>query len=254
MLHFLIAVILLNTTVNSGIDTLPHGAGKNHAAASVPEKPLLFSGYEWKVRNIAGLQGPGPNYFSGESVWVDDKGFLHLFLHKDSATGKWLCPEITSAESFGYGTYSFAVDGAIDKFDKNIVLGLFNYSGNEGLDEMDIEIARWGNDSIPNLNYTVWPAVKNLKNTTYAKQYVQESNFSTQQFVRSRDSVVFSTFNGNTMDSKIRVAGIAFTQPPASLSTLNMPVHVNLWLFKGTPPADGKPIEVIIHSFSFLAQ
>jgi hypothetical protein len=216
------------------------------------EKTILFSGYEWKLRNTEGLQGPGPNYFSEKSVWVDEKGFLHMFLHKDSATGNWLCPEITSLERFGYGTYSFAVEGAIDKFDKNIVLGLFNFSGHDAFDEMDIEFARWGNDSFPNLNYTVWPAKKIAqRNSTYGKEYVQESKDSYHEFKRTADSIVFSSFNGSVIDSRNLVATHTFIQPPVSISTLEMPVHLNLWLFQGTPPANNKPVEVIVHSFGF---
>ena len=224
---------------------------KNIPGSVVPEKTILFSGYEWKVRNITGTQGPGPNYFNGQSVWVDQKGVLHLYLHKDSLSGNWLCAEITSAENFGYGTYSFTVEGAIDKFDKNIVLGLFNYSGNDGYDEMDIEFARWGNTSWPNLNYTVWPAQKGFKNSSYTKEYMQESNYSNEQFTWSRDSVIFFTFNGNTINSKNLVATYSCIQPPASISSLQMPVHINLWLFDGNPPDDNKPVEVLIHSFSF---
>jgi hypothetical protein len=221
-------------------------------AQVIPAKTILFSGYEWKVRNTTGTQGPGPNYFSGQSVWVDQKGFLHLYLHKDSLTGKWLCAEITTVENFGYGVYSFAVEGAIDKFDRNIVLGLFNYSGRNEFDEMDIEFARWGNTSYPNLNYTVWPAEKGgPKNNTYSKEYTQEGNYSNQQFARSRDSVIFSTFNGSTIDSKNLVATYNCIQPPASISSLEMPVHINLWLFNGSAPGDDKPVEILIHSFSF---
>lgn len=218
-----------------------------------PAKTILFSGYEWKVRNTSAAQGPGPNYFSEKSVWVDDMGILHLYLHKDSATNNWLCPEITSAESFGYGTYSFSVRGTIDKFDKNIVLGLFNFSGNDGYDEMDIEFARRGNDSFPNLNYTVWPAKKQTaRNSTYGREYRQVGNYSTQQFNRTKDSVAFYTFNGNTIDSKNLVESHTFVQPPVSISQLTMPVHINLWLFQGRPPANNRPVEVLINSFSFL--
>lgn len=224
---------------------------KNIPGSVVPEKTILFSGYEWEVRNITGTQGPGPNYFSGQSVWVDQKGVLHLYLHKDSLSGDWLCAEITSTENFGYGTYSFAVEAAINKFDKNIVLGLFNYSGNDGYDEMDIEFGRWGNTSYPNLNYTVWPAQRGLKNSSYTKEYKQESDYSNEQFKWSRDSVIFSTFNGNTIDSKNLAATYSCIQPPASISSLQMPVHINLWLFDGNPPDDHKPVEVLIHSFSF---
>ena len=218
---------------------------------TIPEKIIVFSGYDWKVRNSAALQGPGPNYFSEQAVWVDDKGFLHLYLHKDSAGAKWLCPEITSVENFGFGTYSFAVEGALDKLDKNIVLGLFNYSNKDGLDEMDIEFARWGNAALPNLNYTVWPTQKSaVKNNTFAKEYLQQSSYSTQQFTRYEDSVAFTTFNGKDVDSKNVVASYTCV-PPASVSKLEMPVHINLWLFEGKTPADNKPVEIIVHSFSY---
>jgi hypothetical protein len=29
-----------------------------------------------------------------------------------------------------------------------------------------------------------------------------------------------------------------------------LPLHFNLWLFRGKAPLDGKPVEVVIHSFS----
>jgi hypothetical protein len=224
---------------------------KGFSTSVVQEKNILFSGLKWKVRNITGTQGPGPNYFSDQSVWVDKQGVLHLYLHKDSVTGNWLCAEITSEKVFKYGTYSFVVEGAIDKLDKNIVLGLFNYSGNDGFDEMDIEFGRWGNASYPNLNYTVWPAQKEFKNSSYVKEYSQQNNYSTQQFIWRKDSVVFSTFNGNTINSKNLVASYSCIQPPASISSLEMPVHINLWLFDGKPPEDNKPVEILIHSFSF---
>ncbi|MEO8762834.1 MAG: hypothetical protein ABI416_01045 [Ginsengibacter sp.] len=219
--------------------------------SAMQEKSILFSGFEWKVRNTRDTQGPGPNYFSQQSVWVDQSGVLHLYLHPDSLSGRWLCPEITSVKKFGFGTYSFVVEGAIDKFDRNIVLGLFNYSGNDGFDELDIEFSRWGNDSWPNLNYTVWPAQKGFKNSSYTKEYSQQSNYSNQQFRWSRDSVVFSTFNGNTIDSRDLIATYTCVQPPASISSVGMPVHLNLWLFDGHPPVDNKPVEVLVHSFSF---
>ena len=137
------------------------------ARAQKPERTISFSGYEWSVRNTTEKQGPGPNYFSDSCVRLDAKGWLHLWIKKDLSTGDWVCPEITSVRKFGFGAYRFIVEGAIDHFDKNIVLGLFNYSGNDGLDEMDIEIARWGNPAYPNLNYTIWPSKKDgVKNSS----------------------------------------------------------------------------------------
>jgi len=39
----------------------------------------------------------------------------------------------------------------------DIVFGMYNYSGNDMHDEMDVEIARWCNSAWDNLNYTIWP-------------------------------------------------------------------------------------------------
>jgi hypothetical protein len=215
------------------------------------DKKILFSGIQWSVRNISGTQGPGPNYFSEQSVWVDENGFLHLYLHKDSLSGDWLCAEITSAGKYDYGNYSFLVQGAIDKLDKNIVLGLFNYSGHDGYDEMDIEFGRWGNTNYPNLNYTLWPAEKGFKNSSYTKEYSQENSISTQQFTWTKDTVIFSTFKRDSEDPSNLVATYTCVQPPASISHMPMPVHINLWLFDGKPPEDNKPVEVIIRKFTF---
>jgi hypothetical protein len=240
MLKYILAILFSLTLCSENIH-------KNISS----EKNIFFSGLKWELRNTNSTQGPGPNYFSEQSAWVDEKGFLHLYLHKDSATGHWLCPEITSEKKFGYGVYTFTLEGAIDKFDKNIVLGLFNYSGNDGYDEIDIEFGRWGNSKYPNLNYTVWPAEKGFTNNSYTKEYLQKNNYSIQQFTWRKNSVSFSTFDADKMDSTNLVAANTCTQPPASISSLEMPVHINLWLFDGNPPEDNKPVEIVIRSFSF---
>jgi hypothetical protein len=228
------------------------GLTKHSKQASLPPaKTILFSGYQWAVRDVSGTQGPGPNYFSERSVWVDTTGVLHLYLHKDTLSDHWLCAEITSLQKFGYGTYSFKVAGGIDKFDKNIVLGLFNYSGNDGFDEIDIEFGRWGNNTYQNLNYTVWPAEKGFKNSSYVKEYTQQGRYSRQEFTWSAGRVVFSTFNDSSTNPKELVATFQCVQPPASISILEMPVHLNLWLFDGHPPGDDKPVEVLIQGFEY---
>jgi hypothetical protein len=30
-----------------------------------------------------------------------------------------------------------------------------------------------------------------------------------------------------------------------------MPVHLNLWLFKGLPPKDGREVEIVVQAFEF---
>ena len=224
---------------------------KTQPANPSSEQKIKFSGYTWTVRNTLNKQGPGPNYFKTGNVSVDKNGYLHLFIKKDSATGEWSAAEVTADNLLGYGTYQFVVDGQLDKLDKNIVLGLFNYSGNDGLDEMDIEFARWGNDSFPNLNYTIWPAQKAFKNASAVKEFTLGSNLSTHYFRRNADSVVCSSFNGITPDPGKLIYSYTFTGSTVSISKLSMPVHINLWLFDGHPPANQKTVEIIIRSFTY---
>ena len=50
-----------------------------------PTKPLHFSGYDWKVRTIAGDRGGLNNLYDGDNAWTDSRGALHLFGTEDSA-------------------------------------------------------------------------------------------------------------------------------------------------------------------------
>jgi hypothetical protein len=212
---------------------------------------IQFSGYTWYVKNSGNsVQGPGPNYWSANNVWVDANGYLHLKVTK--VKGKWQCAEIWSQQSFGYGTYQWQVEGRIDQLNKNVVLGLFNYSGNDGFDEMDIEFARWGNINYPNLNYTVWPAQQDFNNFSYAQSFSLNGTYTTHRFIRSSNSVVFKSMHGFTNTDSNLFASATCTNPPNSVSTLAMAVHLNLWLFQGKPPSDGKQIEIIIHSFVYF--
>lgn len=220
-------------------------------ANAKPDQKINFSGYSWTVRNTQNKQGPGPNYFNAANVSVDKNGYLHLFITKDAASGEWSGAEVTADNLSGFGTYQFVVEGQLDRLDKNVVLGLFNYSGNDGLDEMDIEFARWGNDSYPNLNYTIWPAQSTFKNASDVKEFSLESKLSTHYFRRTIDTVVCSSFNGLIPDPNKLIYSHTFTGSAVSISKLSMPVHINLWLFDGHPPTDQKTVEIIIRSFTY---
>ncbi|MEP6466970.1 MAG: glycoside hydrolase family 16 protein [Parafilimonas sp.] len=211
---------------------------------------IQFSGYTWNVKNGSHL-GPGPNYWSRNNVWVDAKGFLHLKITKDSVTGKWYCAEVSTQQTFGFGKWQFWVDGRIDKMDKNVVLGLFNYSGNDGFDEMDIEWARWGNKHYPNCNYTVWPAEKGFKNYSYVKEVSLTGKNTTQRFTRTDSSVFFQSIQGFTNGNDNVIASSHCKAPEKSISSLPMPAYINLWLMNGMPPANEKEVEIIIHKFSY---
>lgn len=229
--------------------------------ANIPKKPvtggstITFSGYTWQVRETGNnTQGPGPNRWKGANAFVDASGYLHLKLNK--VGNKWYCSEVTSDKSFGYGTYQWQVEGRTDTLDKNVVLGLFNYSGVDGNDEMDIELSRWGKASNDNTSYTIYPAqpisAKKNWNKTFNTVLTDGEN-TTQRFTRNGDnSVFFQELGGFHDDDTNLLDSVTCTNPPHSLSKLTMPVHMNLWLFESSSPSNNAPVEIIIHSFKFI--
>lgn len=210
---------------------------------------IVFSGYTWLVKHSIAPVAPGPNYWSSKNVWVDDQDRLHLRVNKD-ATGKWSCAEVYTREHFGYGTYQFWIEGATDRLDKNVVLGLFAYSGKDGYDEIDIECARWGSDTGPNLSYVVWPPYGSSENKWVSTHsFSLNTPYTTQRFIRTHTSVTFQSLYGFSTDNQNEF----FTQTcTAGVSTVSMPVHINLWLFNAPKPSDEKEVEIIIHGFTYL--
>lgn len=225
--------------------------------AATAATTLSFSGYTWTVTNSGtSTQSPGPNYFSSANAWVDSNGFLHLKMAKNPTTNNWECAEVTLNQSPGYGIYQWKVEGRIDTLDQNVVFGMFNYSGNDGYDEMDIEFSRWGRAVNNNLDFTLYPATGSTKSSVETVATIGlTGDYTTHRITRyGADSVKFQSLGGfYDNDTNIFVSQ-TWTNPPQSISTLSMPVMMNLWLFKGVPPVNGQNVEIVIHEFKFTPQ
>ena len=152
-----------------------------------------------------------------------------------------------SEKKFGNGTFQFWVNGRIDQLDKNVVCGLFNYSGVDFHDEIDIEFARWGKERNQNLHYTVYPAANtNGKTLGSSTELKMDNSYSIHQYTRSKASVKFESiynYKGTKKFSK--------TFNSSTISEKTMPMYINLWLFKNVPPANQKEVEIIIQKFVF---
>jgi len=225
---------------------MPALSAKNNST-----KLIEFGGLKWLVTNSNQPAAPGPNFWSSDNVWVDNDGKLHLKLSKNTITGLWSAAEVISQQSFGLGTYEFFVEAQVDKMDKNVVFGLFQYSGVDMHDEIDIEWSRWGDENHSNLQYSVWPRA-GVKSAGWSssKTIDLEGTYTTQRIIRSASSVQFQGLHGFRTDDQY-----TFHQAMCSrkriISIQPMPFFINLWLFKGKPPSDGKEVEIIIHKFSF---
>lgn len=223
---------------------------------TVEAKEIQFGGYTWTVRS--GRGGPGPNAWVDTNVWLDSSTNLHLKISQRD--GKWSCAEITMQKRLGFGRYQFQMTGRIDRFDDNVVLGLFNYpTGDVGPDathEIDIEFARWGDAKNPIGNYTVWPVEKSLKQDSKSFPFDLAQDKTTHYFIWSTNQVQFRSMHGHRDDDREEFSQWVHSpkEPSRYISQQPMPVHINLWLFKGLPPKNGQEVEVVIQGFKFTPE
>ena len=223
-------------------------------AAPTNAHVIHFSGYDWEVRPDAD-GGPGPNHWDSGNVRVDSLGRLHLKLtHRN---GAWRCAEVTTLRSLGFGRYQFQVTGALDRLDRNVVFGLFDYpppgGGLDGTNEIDIEYSRWGDPAALPASATIYPAHPGPASVSHPFPMPPSLTDTTQRFIWQSDSVRIQCLRGHRDDDQQEYAQWAFR--PADHQRLPqkpLPVHINLWLMRGKAPQDGKEIEVVVERFSFV--
>lgn len=220
--------------------------GTSLATMTASGSTVSFAGYSWAVKSSQGLVGPGPNVFSDSlgNVWVDAVGQLHLRItYRD---GQWQCAEVALGQSLGYGKYSFTVASSVGALDPNVVLGLFTWSDDPAYNhrEMDVEFARWGDAAAPtNAQYVVQP-YDHVGNLT---RFVQPLDAPTvHSFTWAPKSVTFASATAtNQAIASWRYRGADVPRAGGERT------HINLWLNKGTPPANGSEVEVVFSNFSF---
>jgi hypothetical protein len=79
-----------------------------------------------------------------------------------------------------------------------------------------------------------------------------DGTYTTQRFVRKNKSIAFKSLYGFTDADANEFESKTFKSPAASISTEPMAVYMNLWLYNGQAPANGKGMEIVIHSFKFI--
>ena len=229
-------------------------AGTAAVCASVRAETIQFSGYTWEVRS-ADLGLPGPNPWSSRNVWVDEQGSLHLRLTRQD--GRWSGAEIHTQKSLGFGCYELWLRGRVDQLDQNVVFGLFNYPspemGPDRTHEIDIEFARWGNPALKNGNYTVWPVEAGRREAEHTFEFKLTGNDSTHRFVWGPAKIDFQSLAGHVDDDRDEFARWRFQPeaPHAAISQRPMPFYINLYCYRGRPPANGQPVELVVRAFEF---
>ena len=175
-----------------------------------------------------------------------------------------------SEESFGYGKYTFYLDGRPDLFDKNVVLGLFTYLDIDGDDkieveegdgEIDIEFSKWGNASSKNNSWYVLQ-YHNSEGERIPEEYqfsmVLNGTYSTHYFDWKSSSVHFKSVHGHyyedTDDPNLIIAEMTLDGNKVPTPS-DEKVHLNLWLVDadkdghGDSPSNDQEVEIIIKDF-----
>src|SRR5262249_36432658 len=86
----------------ANMDALPSTGGDVAAVGVVgggkkpPSPTILFSGYEWRVRDAPSSRGGVSRYLSS-NAWTDDSGAMHLRVVHDGRD--WTCAEVTNTRS-----------------------------------------------------------------------------------------------------------------------------------------------------------
>ncbi|KKH50866.1 glycoside hydrolase family 16 protein [Methanosarcina sp. 1.H.A.2.2] len=208
-------------------------------ATEYPSNGVInWKGQTWDVRSGTGQ--PGNNCWNNEGVWVDDKNRMHLTIVNDN--GKWKCTEIDSRNKFLYGTFTWKVASPVFTYDKNSVVGLFTYLDDS--QELDIEMARWGQSNGSQL----WNAVQPYNISGNSKGVMIPSCITGTNTIHQIDwQPTYVRFTSSTTDGKI-LSEFNYTNVNGIPKNPEY-VIMNLWL-QGAP-SDGKNIELIISDFSY---
>ncbi len=206
---------------------------------------VAWSGQSWTVKASRTPVGPGPNLFSDsiDNVWVDPVGRLHLKI--TSRRGRWHAAEVVLGHSLGHGTYRFVLASRLDRFDPNVVAGLFTWSDEPASHhrEIDIEFGRWSDAPQCNARYTVQPYDAAGHGHAFRQTAAAPSS---HEFRWASDRVSFRSA-GPTGQA---VANWDYCGPDVPTAG-DERTRVNLWLHGGAPPADGAEVELVLDAFIF---
>jgi len=241
---------------------------------------IRFSGYDWTVKIYESNRvNPGQNYFSGDDrdIYLDENGYLHLRIAEHD--GKWVSSEVVADEFTGYGTYRFTVEGYMDAFPANVVLGLFTWDNNtfreQANSEVDIEFSKWGDsEKERTLQYGVQPINFGpyYPERDFQPDYTSGDidGISTHEFTWADTLITWKSFRGESTEESDKIGEWAFgTNNPArekneggrSSNAIVIPApgattsaRMNLWILTAIAPGplDNNAQEVIIRKFEYV--
>lgn len=204
---------------------------------------LDWSGYSWIIRNNRGKAGPGPNYFSYQSIAENGDGSLSMDIYP--SRNRWYCGEIYTDDLFTYGKFNLSLELS-SPLDSQAVFGFFLYNNEEPphFNEIDYEMSRWAVPDGPESHFTVQPYTKEGNSRSFSLGNVE-----------GRWRIVLD-WRPDRIEGAIGPAGEGpvkeFTYGGSDIPTdTESRVHINFWLFRGDPPKEDGILSVRISDFTY---
>lgn len=228
-------------------------------------KPLTsgssWDGHAWYITD-GGMAGVIPG--NPANVLIDQNGYLHLRITKSG--NSYSSAELFSTDSIGFGTYQWQLQGSLNSFAPQTVVGLFLYGpqnnvGVDGENEIDVEFSQWDKtlcDGTCNADFTVYPATGNAALGQTEDDYTDSRSgepLTTARVTWNSTSVTETVMNGleplGTTANVIHSWTFAPTDYHIKIPQQPLPIAMNLWSFN-QPPTENQ--EVIIRDFQYLPQ
>jgi len=238
---------MLNALPTEGGEVAAVATTEGATSGPTVTAPLLFSGYEWRVRAAPSSRGDTLNIYDPSNAWTDPAGALHLLITKKA--DQWTCSEVALTRPLGYGTYSFVVRDT-SHFEPAVVFAMFTWDyagGDQNNREMDIEISRWGDPASQNAQYEVQPFYVPANVTRFAAP----DGVLTHSFRWEPGRVSFRTASGSLPDPQSKVINErTFTAGVPSVGAES--VRMAFYVYGNTASPLQNDSEVVIEKFEYF--
>jgi len=173
-------------------------------------------------------------------VWVDSLGRLNLKL--TFVKGRWYCAEVVNTRRLGYGRYGSEFDSPVDALDPNVVWGRVHLERRSGLQQ-----PRAGHRVQP-LGQLGRPDQRSIRRPTVRPPRQSATDQPAHRLLFYALVRLAAERGDLQLDHRAdpwTYSGSEVPQPGSEQ------LRINLWLFRGAPPTDGKTVEVIVKRFTF---
>ena len=203
-----------------------------------------WSGFHWIIKSNRRKIGPGPNYFSSETISRNEDDSLSL--HISSRRNRYYAAEIYTERFFSPGRFELTLELEGNP-DSQAVFGFFLYNSEEPphFNEIDYEMSRWAVPGSPESHFSVQPYTNEGNSMSFTLGSVE----GRWRIVLNWQPDLIGFFIGPEGKEPVQKWIYRGDDNPRETESR---VHINLWLFQGDPPAEDGYTTLRISDFRYF--